>query len=291
MLFFFSDNLNKLNANMIWIFAVIFNCFKHYSQQQQRQKNVSVLYLYSERALGEFVHKAFCHSAIKIHPQFQGTVNKRITFKSLANGFKFRGLDPRPQYSASLHVHTWLICITIICKQIMREAKMEKVTLPFVLSLNQREGNDCFAAWSLSFSTGDAVYLDNMTWKGIHRWSDQSSSCLFFQPHVAPVVSARQKSCSLWLYVSYTRNPNWFDLFTSGISTHVLRSIDVFIKTNRVSEAQGKDFSRKSKWKLHTYTLTHWKREHKSYLPSKKIYFSRALLIKTLLDLFHLSVT
>lgn len=135
--------------------------------------------------------KRFAIVQLKYTHNFQGTVNKRRTFKSLANGFEFRGLDPRPQYSASLLVHTWLICITIICKQIMREAKKEKVKLPFVLSLNQREGNDCFAAWSLSFSTGDAVYLHNMTWKGIHRWSDQSSSCLFFLPHVAPVASAR----------------------------------------------------------------------------------------------------
>ena len=131
--------------------------------------------------------KRFAIVQLKYTHNFQGTVNKRRTFKSLANGFEFRGLDPRPQYSASLLVHTWLICITIICKQIMREAKKEKVKLPFVLSLNQREGNDCFAAWSLSFSTGDPVYLDHMTWKGIHRWSDQSSSCvdLLFQPHVA----------------------------------------------------------------------------------------------------------
>ena len=68
-------------------------------------------------------------------------------------------------------------------------------------------------------------------------------------------------------------------------------SIDRSFHKNQPSEAQGKDFSRKSKWKLHTYTLTHWKRGHKSYLPSKKIYFSRALLFKTLLDLFQISVT
>ena len=41
----------------------------------------------------------------------------------------------------------------------------------------------------------------------------------------------------------------------STCSPHV-RLIDVFIKTNQVSEAQGKDFSRKSKWKLHTHSLT-----------------------------------
>ena len=107
--------------------------------------------------------KRFAIVQLKYTHNFQPTVNERRTFKSLANDFKSRGLDPRPQDSAPLLVHTWLICITIICKQIMRKANKEKVTLPLVLSLNQREGNDCFAALSLSFSTGDAVYLDNMT--------------------------------------------------------------------------------------------------------------------------------
>ena len=113
MLFFFSDNPNKFNANMIWIFAVVFNCFNHYSQQQQRQKSVSVLYLYRERALGEFVHKAFCHSAIKIHPQFleysEQAKNIQVTCK------RFRISRTRSQASilglfacahmANLHYH------------------------------------------------------------------------------------------------------------------------------------------------------------------------------------------
>ena len=146
-----------------------------------------------ERALGEFVHKAFCHSAIKIHPQFSAYSEQAKNIQVACK--RFRISRTRSQTSilglfacthmANLNYH--------ICKQIMCEAKKEKVTLPFVLSLNQREGNDCFAAWSLSFSTGDPVYLDNMKWKGIHRWSDQSSSCVYllFQPHVARLCKAK----------------------------------------------------------------------------------------------------
>ena len=53
--------------------------------------------------------KRFAIVQLKYTHNFQRTVNKPRTFKSLANGFKFRELDPRPQYSASLLVHTWLI--------------------------------------------------------------------------------------------------------------------------------------------------------------------------------------
>ena len=53
--------------------------------------------------------KRFPIVQLKYTHNFRRTVNKPRTFKSLVNGFEFRGLDPRPQYSASLLVHTWLI--------------------------------------------------------------------------------------------------------------------------------------------------------------------------------------
>ena len=131
MLFFFLTTLISLMQT--WYgFLLLFSTVSTITPNSNKGKKVFQFLTSTVKGLLEnSFTKRFAIVQLKYTHNFQGTVNKRITFKSLANGFKFRGLDPRPQYSASLLVHTWLICITIICKQIMREEKKEKSRFPW----------------------------------------------------------------------------------------------------------------------------------------------------------------